>query len=167
MPEVSDSTIKERAAEGRTGNWGEVVTRQPYRKVRLDHLLSKEKKQVRKLVILFSYREIIENTKEIERFQWAYSSAGQSARLISVRSVVRVHLSPLKTKYLLTQFLLSWGRSSVGRAPALQAGGQEFESLRLHCERKFTVNNLNFFKKVLTKQNKFDILQQLSKTADK
>ena len=25
-----------------------------------------------------------------------------------------------------------WGRSSVGRAPALQAGGQEFESLRLH-----------------------------------
>ncbi len=26
-----------------------------------------------------------------------------------------------------------WGRSSVGRAPALQAGGQEFESLRLHC----------------------------------
>ena len=26
----------------------------------------------------------------------------------------------------------SWGRSSVGRAPALQAGGQEFESLRLH-----------------------------------
>ena len=35
--------------------------------MRLDHLLSKEKKQVRKLVILFSYREIIENTKEIER----------------------------------------------------------------------------------------------------
>ena len=26
-----------------------------------------------------------------------------------------------------------WGCSSVGRAPALQAGGQEFESLRLHC----------------------------------
>ena len=25
-----------------------------------------------------------------------------------------------------------WGRSSVGRAPALQAGGQEFESLHLH-----------------------------------
>ena len=28
------------------------------------------------------------------------------------------------------------GRSSVGRAPALQAGGREFESLRLHPERK-------------------------------
>ena len=26
------------------------------------------------------------------------------------------------------------GRSSVGRAPALQAGGREFESLRLHAE---------------------------------
>ena len=33
----------EPAAEGGTDNWGEVVTRWPYRKVRLDHLLSKEK----------------------------------------------------------------------------------------------------------------------------
>ena len=31
---------------------------------------------------------------------------------------------------------LKWGRSSVGRAPALQAGGQEFESLRLHSDTK-------------------------------
>ena len=29
---------------------------------------------------------------------------------------------------------LKSGRSSVGRAPALQAGGPEFESIRLHCE---------------------------------
>ena len=29
-----------------------------------------------------------------------------------------------------------WGCSSVGRAPALQAGGQEFESLHLHSVRK-------------------------------
>ena len=28
---------------------------------------------------------------------------------------------------------LKWGCSSVGRAPALQAGGQGFESLHLHC----------------------------------
>ena len=27
---------------------------------------------------------------------------------------------------------LQWGLSSVGRAPALQAGGREFESLSLH-----------------------------------
>ena len=26
----------------------------------------------------------------------------------------------------------TWGRSSVGRAPALHAGGQEFKSPRLH-----------------------------------
>ena len=42
MPEASDPTFKEGAVEGRSDNWGEVVTRQPYRKVRLDHLLSKE-----------------------------------------------------------------------------------------------------------------------------
>ena len=28
--------------------------------------------------------------------------------------------------------MYSWGRSSAGRAPALQAGGQEFDSPRLH-----------------------------------
>ena len=34
------------------------------------------------------------------------------------------------------------GRSSVGRAPALQAGGQEFESLRLHrrCNKTVTID---------------------------
>ena len=30
-----------------------------------------------------------------------------------------------------------WGCSSVGRAPALQAGGQEFESLHLHSLKIF------------------------------
>ena len=29
---------------------------------------------------------------------------------------------------------VSWGRSSAGRAPALQAGGQEFDSPHLHHE---------------------------------
>ena len=28
--------------------------------------------------------------------------------------------------------MYSWGRSSAGRAPALQAGGQEFDSPHLH-----------------------------------
>ena len=35
-----------------------------------------------------------------------------------------------------------WGLSSVGRAPALQAGGREFESLSLNCERNFTNRTL-------------------------
>ena len=30
----------------------------------------------------------------------------------------------------------SWGFSSVGRAPALQAGCQRFESANLHCNAK-------------------------------
>ena len=43
-PEVGELTIYlEATAEGGVGNWGEVVTRYPYRKVRMDHLLSKEK----------------------------------------------------------------------------------------------------------------------------
>ena len=41
--------------------------------------------------------------------------------------MVRVHLSPL------------WGCSSVGRAPALQAGGQEFESLHLHSSERMPI----------------------------
>ena len=44
------------------------------------------------------------------------------------------------------------GRSSVGRAPALQAGGREFESLRLHPERKLLINKFSGqqrFKKVV------------------
>ena len=61
-----------------------------------------------------------------------------------MRSVVRVHSSPLakanarahrKDKKQKIQQKMAphpWGCSSVGRAPALQAGGQEFESLHLH-----------------------------------
>ena len=39
---------------------------------------------------------------------------------------------------------IKWGRSSAGRAPALQAGGQEFDSPRLH----------HFFKKVIPSKAK-------------
>ena len=40
---------------------------------------------------------------------------------------------------------LKWGRSSVGRAPALQAGGQEFESLHLHSDTKVSITYLENF----------------------
>ena len=36
------ANLLEASVEGEINNWGEVVTRYPYRKVRLDHLLSKE-----------------------------------------------------------------------------------------------------------------------------
>ena len=35
--------VRDGAAEGRTGAWGEVVTRYPYENVGMDHLLSMEK----------------------------------------------------------------------------------------------------------------------------
>ena len=35
--------VRAGAAEGRTGDWGEVVTRYPYENVGMDHLLSMEK----------------------------------------------------------------------------------------------------------------------------
>ena len=45
VPEVAELTPQgEAGAEGMSGDWGEVVTRYPYRKVRMDHLLSKSKK---------------------------------------------------------------------------------------------------------------------------
>ena len=36
------ANLRGAAVYGMIGNWGEVVTRYPYRKVRMDHLLSKE-----------------------------------------------------------------------------------------------------------------------------
>ena len=44
---------------------------------------------------------------------------------------------------------LIWGCSSVGRAPALQAGGQEFESLHLHSPKALDKNELQ----TVNKQN--------------
>ena len=49
------SNRKEDAAEGGIDDWGEVVTRQPYRKVRLDHLLSKEKEMIQ-MDLLFIFQ---------------------------------------------------------------------------------------------------------------
>ena len=40
MPEVVTLTLVEEDAEGGANDWGEVVTRYPYRKVRMDHLLT-------------------------------------------------------------------------------------------------------------------------------
>ena len=74
-----------------------------------------------------------------------------------MRSVVRVHLSPLfkyKAERLnlrrggkahlspLFKYSTIWGYSSVGRAPALQAGGHEFESRYLHSVRKNCKNKM-------------------------
>ena len=40
--------VRDGAAEGRTGDWGEVVTRYPYENVGMDHLLSMEYRIIEK-----------------------------------------------------------------------------------------------------------------------
>jgi hypothetical protein len=55
---------------------------------------------------------------------WAFSSVGESARLITVRSLVRIQKGPPMPG--------PRGCSSAGRAPALQAGGRRFEPGHLH-----------------------------------
>ena len=55
IPEVAELTLKEAGAEGRINDWGEVVTREPYRKVRLDHLLSKE--NLRTYAVLLTHKQ--------------------------------------------------------------------------------------------------------------
>ena len=37
----------------------------------------------------------------------------------------------------MNNYIMKWGRSSAGRAPALQAGGQRFDSAYLHHTRKW------------------------------
>ena len=58
-------------------------------------------------------------------------------RLVRFREAkVELHSQPKSRHHgsALSSFegIPSWGRSSAGRAPALQAGGQEFDSPRLH-----------------------------------
>ena len=49
----------EPAAEGGVDDWGEVVTRYPYRKVRMDHLLSTESRHARAFTVQFSRDECL------------------------------------------------------------------------------------------------------------
>lgn len=67
----------------------------------------------------------------------AFSSVGESARLITVRSVVRIHKGPRDRTSVLCRpptggLVPCRGCSSAGRAPALQAGGRRFEPGHLH-----------------------------------
>ena len=48
------ANLLEASVEGEINNWGEVVTGWPYRKVRLDHLLSKENLFQKRFIVYFS-----------------------------------------------------------------------------------------------------------------
>ena len=65
IPECGSLTFKEGAAKGRTGDWGEVVTRYPYENVGMDHLLSmeKEKKRTKSYQILLSFERAFSQEK--------------------------------------------------------------------------------------------------------
>ena len=59
---------KEGAVEGRTNDWGQVVTRYPYENVGMDHLLSKEKvqkKSYRTFPVQF-WKTDLPNEKEVD-----------------------------------------------------------------------------------------------------
>ena len=65
------------------GDWGEVVTRYPYRKVRMDHLLSKEKIMMVVcksssfiLIVPLLLKVMIINKRQWNKKIWACSSGG-------------------------------------------------------------------------------------------
>ncbi len=57
----------------------------------------------------------------------------------------RVWLQPPDVKKLTLLKLRKWGFSSAGRAPALHAGGQEFESPNLHNKKQDDVSYPVFY----------------------
>ena len=88
--------------------------------MRLDHLLSKESKEKNEVNVLFGFEGVLKRRgrssagrapalqaggQEFKspRLQGVRSSAGQSARLISVRSVVQVHPDPPKGSLKIAQ----------------------------------------------------------------
>ena len=81
------------------------------------------------------------------RSRRASSSVGQSTRLISVGSEVQVLPGPCRPAGARWRRAAGGrtgrrGRSSAGRAPALQAGGRRFEPDRLHPVRGLAVDCL-------------------------
>jgi hypothetical protein len=76
----------------------------------------------------------------------AFSSVGESARLITVRSLVRIQKGPRprlaadERPSPARSALAARGCSSAGRAPALQAGGRRFEPAHLQGETSAAAN---------------------------
>ena len=143
-------------------DWGEVVTRQPLGNQRLDHLLSKDDISFRKIKCPDFICHYLVLRDQVQFFQIYYddrlnrildcvcykqfeihnpkskgpvAQLGQSARLISVRSMVQLHPGP-------PPLLLIWGCSSAGRAPALHAGGHRFEPVHLHFNLRLLIGRL-------------------------
>ena len=95
--------------------------------MRLDHLLSREEEVV-VCVLLFSYQEITEKFPVAMRF--GDTPVPIPNTTVKTEAADDTMLETAWESRWMPDSL--WGCSSVGRAPALQAGGQEFESLHLH-----------------------------------
>ena len=74
--------------------------------MRLDHLLSKEKRSEKNKILRLVQGKTLFNFEDTEKY-------------------------PLK----------KWGYSSAGRAPALQAGGQEFDPPYLHHKEEIVIKD--------------------------
>ena len=113
--------------------------------MRLDHLLSKEE-EVRVLYTVESYVSKWGESQTEEVKKNREETSEDKEILVPIRSgetPVPIPNTMVKTWAADGTMLETawesrwvpdylWGCSSVGRAPALQAGGQEFESLHLH-----------------------------------
>ena len=105
----SQANCKEADYHGMFHDWGEVVTRQQQGNLRLDHLLSREKDisqvftfidcyiagdQLNWQSACFASRRSSVRSRHPPPILWVCSSVGQSTRLISVGSLVRVQPDP-------------------------------------------------------------------------
>ena len=96
--------------------------------MRLDHLLSKESKVFVLCVFKFK-RTFTRKRRDAQDFPFQTRNVRENE---PERTKVREdRIDRIETQYGKEKTSI-WGISSVGRAPALHAGGQEFESLILH-----------------------------------
>lgn len=120
------SNRKEDAYHGVADDWGEVVTRQPQGNLRLDHLLNE------RLTIGKNPQQVVLHDDVSEGLQLSWLEHTLDKRGVTSSSLVRPTTTDEVRKIRNIDLLISWGLSLVGRAPALHAGGQEFDSPSLH-----------------------------------
>ena len=96
--------------------------------MRLDHLLSKEEEVG--VCVLLNLREKVQGRKYLVAMRMGETPVPIPNTTVKPHTAESTMLETAWEGRWLPGFL--WGCSSVGRAPALQAGGQEFESLHLH-----------------------------------
>ena len=67
---------------------------------------------------------------------WAFEGKSQSSGVVAQLAEVSCFTSQRGVKDRIVKNAKFWGCSSVGRAPALQAGGRQFEPDQLHQNKE-------------------------------